>query len=178
VTTPGIQRRIDTVWRIVRDVGLAEDLRGLIHSGGGRSQASQAMRGLAHGHRQTSRDRPAGSNFEETLMTINKATKTKAKPGQQKRFVTRGKASDESTGIDADQSKDTWKRRTAIVSTLYFIGQGDGIDAFKIAEILLRDGQDIIHKATGWALRYASEHLDRKRRDHYLGMKQAVSGQA
>jgi len=96
------------------------------------------------------------------------------------------------------RSKDTWERRTAIVSTLYFIGKGDVADAFKIAEILLKDDQDLIHKATGWALRYAGdkdpqrllsflnkhaatmprttlryaiEHLDKEQRDHYLSMK-------
>jgi 3-methyladenine DNA glycosylase AlkD len=96
------------------------------------------------------------------------------------------------------RSKDTWERRTAIVSTLYFIGKGDVNDAFKIAEILINDDQDLIHKATGWALRaagakdrqalltfldkhavtmprtalrYAIEHLDEKQRAYYLGMK-------
>jgi len=71
-------------------------------------------------------------------------------------------------------------------------------DAFKIAEILLKDDQDLIHKATGWALRTAGsrdrqsllafldkhaatmprvalrnsiEHFDKEERDNYLGMK-------
>src|SRR6266545_4576222 len=35
------------------------------------------------------------------------------------------------------RSKDTWERRTAIVSTAYFIKQGDVGDTFRIAEILL-----------------------------------------
>lgn len=54
-------------------------------------------------------------------------------------------------------SKSTWERRTAIVSTLYFIGKGEVEDTFKIAEILLNDNEDLIHKATGWALRYAGD---------------------
>jgi 3-methyladenine DNA glycosylase AlkD len=98
------------------------------------------------------------------------------------------------------RSKNTWERRTAIVSTLYFIGKGDVADTFKIAALLVNDDQDLIHKATGWALRsagqndrqkllsfldkhaatmprtalrYAIEHLDKKQRDHYMGMKKA-----
>lgn len=55
------------------------------------------------------------------------------------------------------RSKSLWERRTAIVSTLYFIGKRDLEDAFKIAELLLKDDQDLIHKATGWALRFAGD---------------------
>lgn len=98
------------------------------------------------------------------------------------------------------RSRKMSERRTAIVSTLYFIGKGDVDDAFKLAEMLLEDKEDLIHKAVGWALRYASdkdrqrllsfldqyaatmprtalryaiEHLDKEQRDHYLGMKKA-----
>lgn len=53
------------------------------------------------------------------------------------------------------RSKQMAERRTAIVSTIYFIGQGDVADTFKIAEMLLHDTDDFIHKATGWALRTA-----------------------
>jgi 3-methyladenine DNA glycosylase AlkD len=90
------------------------------------------------------------------------------------------------------------ERRTAIVSTGYFIRQGDVEDTFKIAEMLIEDDEDLIHKATGWmlraaggvdqqkllaflnqyaasmpriALRYATEHLDKKQRGRYLEMK-------
>ena len=98
------------------------------------------------------------------------------------------------------RSRNLWERRTAIVSTAYFLRQGDAADTFKIGEMLLRDDQDLIHKATGgWlreagkqdgkkllrfldkhaatmpraALRYATEHLGKKQRDHYLSMKKA-----
>jgi 3-methyladenine DNA glycosylase AlkD len=99
------------------------------------------------------------------------------------------------------RSESVWERRTAIVSTSYFIRQGDVNDTFEIAEILLGDDHDLIHKATGgWLreagkkdrqrllrfldgyaatmprtmLRYAIEHLDGEQRAHYLSLKQAT----
>jgi 3-methyladenine DNA glycosylase AlkD len=96
------------------------------------------------------------------------------------------------------RSKNIWERRTAILSTCYFIRQDDLTDTFKIAEILVNDQEDLVHKATGWMLRfagtkdqkrliaflnkyaatmprtllrYAIEHFSKKERDYYLGMK-------
>jgi 3-methyladenine DNA glycosylase AlkD len=54
-------------------------------------------------------------------------------------------------------SSSLWERRTAIVSTWWFIRAGDLDDAFAIAELLMRDREDLIHKATGWMLRYAGD---------------------
>src|SRR5436189_1860063 len=60
------------------------------------------------------------------------------------------------------RSKNIWERRTAILSTCYFIRQGDLTDTFKIAEILLNDREDLIHKATGWMLRFAGAKDQKK----------------
>ncbi len=59
-------------------------------------------------------------------------------------------------------SKNIWERRTAILGTCYFIRQGDLDDTFKIGESLLKDKEDLIHKATGWMLRFAGTK-DQKR---------------
>ena len=98
------------------------------------------------------------------------------------------------------RSKNIWERRTAILSTCYFIRQSDMTDTFKIAEILVNDKEDLIHKATGWMLRFAGakdrkklitflnkyaatmprtllrysiEHFSSKERENYLKMKSA-----
>lgn len=92
------------------------------------------------------------------------------------------------------ESKNQWERRTAIYATGYFIRQGELDDIYNLAELLIDDKEDLIHKAVGgWLreagkkdrprliafldahaaemprtmLRYSIEHLDPDVREHY-----------
>jgi len=53
------------------------------------------------------------------------------------------------------RSKNPWERRTAIVSTYYFIRAGDIDDTFGIAEILVNDKHELVQKAVGSWIREA-----------------------
>jgi 3-methyladenine DNA glycosylase AlkD len=97
-------------------------------------------------------------------------------------------------------SESIWERRTAVVSTYFFIRQNQLDDTFRIAEILINDTEDLIHKAAGgWIreagkkdkqklisfldkhaatmprffLRNAIEKLDKGEREYYLGLKKS-----
>ena len=100
------------------------------------------------------------------------------------------------------RSPNMWERRTAILATMAFIRDGDVATTYRIAEVLLADDQDLIHKATGWALRaagdrdpvalrafldlhaaamprtalrYALEHFDDDERARYMGSRKAAT---
>ncbi len=93
------------------------------------------------------------------------------------------------------KSNNLWERRTAIVSTYFFIRQNDIEDTFKLAEVLVDDKEEMIQMAVGsWIreagkrdknrliafldkystkmprimLRYAVEKLDKKQKEKYL----------
>jgi 3-methyladenine DNA glycosylase AlkD len=90
------------------------------------------------------------------------------------------------------------ERRTAILATFAFIRRDQLDDAYRIAELLVDDPEDTVHKAVGWMLReagkrdperqaafleahaatmprvmlrYAIEKLDKPIRDGYLAMR-------
>lgn len=104
------------------------------------------------------------------------------------------------------KSKNMWERRTAILATAHFMMKLSEVDdTFQIAEMLLKDDEDLVHKATGWMLRVAGdkdrnalinfldkhaasmprvmlrnsiEKFEKKHRDHYLKLKTGGTAQA
>lgn len=93
------------------------------------------------------------------------------------------------------RSASVWERRIAIMATFGWIKQGTFGPTLQLAELLLRDPHDLIHKAVGWMLReigkrdrgseesflrrhfpemprtmlrYALEHFPEPRRQQYL----------
>ncbi len=104
--------------------------------------------------------------------------------------------SDKSFLLTLAKSKNMWHRRVAIVATWYYIRNNQHDWTIKLAEILLNDTHDLMHKATGWMLRevgkkdekvlidfleihskkmprimlrYAFERLDKKDKTRFLG---------
>ena len=51
------------------------------------------------------------------------------------------------------KSKQLWERRISIMATYWFIKRGDYADTLQLADALLDDEHDLIHKAVGWMLR-------------------------
>ena len=51
------------------------------------------------------------------------------------------------------KSRNLWERRIAILATSHFIRQSDFVDVLALAEALLDDDHDLMHKAVGWMLR-------------------------
>ncbi|MDK2858755.1 MAG: hypothetical protein PWQ29_1422 [Verrucomicrobiota bacterium] len=55
--------------------------------------------------------------------------------------------------IKLASSQCLWERRIAIVATFHFIRKNQFDDTLALADILLKDSEDLLHKAVGWMLR-------------------------
>ena len=66
------------------------------------------------------------------------------------------------------KSKILWERRIAIMATFWFIYKGEFKKTFEIAEILINDKEDLIHKAVGWMLREIGKRGGLKEEEEFL----------
>lgn len=55
-----------------------------------------------------------------------------------------------------------WERRIAIIASSYFLGKGEPDITISLATTLLKDNEDLMHKAVGWMLREMGKRCDRK----------------
>ncbi|HSA83880.1 MAG TPA: DNA alkylation repair protein [Patescibacteria group bacterium] len=65
-------------------------------------------------------------------------------------------------------SENLWEKRIAIIATFAFIRKGEYETTFKIADILLHDTHDLIHKAVGWMLREVGKRISEEALENYL----------
>lgn len=66
------------------------------------------------------------------------------------------------------QSENVWERRIAIMATFQFIMYGSYSYTFAIADILLHDPHDLIHKAVGWMLREVGKRCSQEAEEEFL----------
>ena len=70
---------------------------------------------------------------------------------------------------DLAKSKNLWEKRIAILATFAFINKNkESKDTLKIAEILLDDEHDLIHKGVGWMLREVGKRVSQQKEEEFL----------
>ena len=78
-------------------------------------------------------------------------------------------ARDRSVLLELARSDSVWERRIATLATFHFIRRGEHEDALRVAELLLADRHDLIHKAVGWTVREIGNR-DRTAAERFLRM--------
>lgn len=71
-----------------------------------------------------------------------------------------------------------WERRIAVLATFHFIKQNEYSETLKISKMLLKDKEDLIHKAVGWMLReIGKRHMKTEEgflKEHYKKMPRTM----
>lgn len=57
-------------------------------------------------------------------------------------------------------STSMWERRIAMIATYYYLTKGEPGPTLEIAERLINDKEDLMHKAVGWMLREMGKRVD------------------
>jgi 3-methyladenine DNA glycosylase AlkD len=66
------------------------------------------------------------------------------------------------------KSSHLWEKRISMLATFEFIANKETKDALAIAEILLNDKHDLIHKAVGWMLRELGKRVSQEEEEKFL----------
>ncbi len=79
---------------------------------------------------------------------------------------------------DLARSQNLWERRIAVLATYHYIKRNEFEATLGIAEVLLSDTEDLIHKAVGWMLREVGKRdpkaEERFLRGHYKRMPRTM----
>lgn len=66
------------------------------------------------------------------------------------------------------KSKSLWERRIAVLATFYYIKKGEYSETLRIAQLLLKDEEDLIQKAVGWMLREVGKRIGEDKEESFL----------